>query len=511
MRKVGDGSVFRVWGSRAFVRDTSADKLSARAIPRVFLGFVPEAPEWQFYHPTSRRVLPSQDVTFDESVLFYRLFPYRSAPLPPPPLFLAPGSPPVDPLHPQGPAPSGVSLVDPPLLLCLLEGVEPGGAKSEGAESGGAEPEGAASSGATGVGGGGVTPQAGGPGGTVAVGPRVARTRGAGAAGTRGVWGAGAGDPIDPGAAGAGGSGAGGTKAGGAGVGGTGAGGPGVGRTGVGGAAGGGGVADDLGGTVQPRPYFVPLLQHVLGVPSSTSLITPLLCPPPDQSQLALQPASPVPAPSPYTEQSGDLTARREIASRPVSLVRTTSRVPRSRPTLVPGTHAMELRPSSVPMRVPLPTAPKFSHPEVPDPESDRTRAASPTVSRLLATASVPASPPFIGGECALGTNVLEDRQEDFECLAAAVPHFASMLLALEGDPEASDIPTLRSYAKAIVDPYSSQWQAAMDAEMASWKSIGTYVDEVPSLGANIVDGMWIFRVKRPPGSPPAFKAHYVA
>ncbi|CAI7782984.1 unnamed protein product, partial [Closterium sp. NIES-54] len=31
--EVGDASVFRVWGSRAFVRDTSADKLSARAIP----------------------------------------------------------------------------------------------------------------------------------------------------------------------------------------------------------------------------------------------------------------------------------------------------------------------------------------------------------------------------------------------------------------------------------------------------------------------------------------------
>ncbi|CAI7843798.1 unnamed protein product [Closterium sp. NIES-54] len=50
-----------------------------------------------------------------------------------------------------------------------------------------------------------------------------------------------------------------------------------------------------------------------------------------------------------------------------------------------------------------------------------------------------------------------------------------------------------------------------MDAEMASWKSTGTYVDEVPPPGANIVDGMWIFRVKRPPGSPPAFKARYVA
>ncbi|CAI7820234.1 unnamed protein product, partial [Closterium sp. NIES-54] len=90
--EVGDASRFRVWGSRAFVRDTSADKLSSRAVPCVFLGFVPDAPGWQFYHATSRRVLPSQDVTFDESVPYYRLFPYRTAPLPPPPLFLASGA-----------------------------------------------------------------------------------------------------------------------------------------------------------------------------------------------------------------------------------------------------------------------------------------------------------------------------------------------------------------------------------------------------------------------------------
>ncbi|CAI5458230.1 unnamed protein product [Closterium sp. Yama58-4] len=111
--EVGDASRFRVWGSRAFVRDTSADKLSSRAVPCVFLGFVPDAPGWQFYHATSRRVLSSQDVTFDESVPYYRLFPYRTAPLPPPPLFLAPGAAVLDPLPPQGAAPSGVSQVDP--------------------------------------------------------------------------------------------------------------------------------------------------------------------------------------------------------------------------------------------------------------------------------------------------------------------------------------------------------------------------------------------------------------
>ncbi|CAI7817628.1 unnamed protein product [Closterium sp. NIES-54] len=46
---------------------------------------------------------------------------------------------------------------------------------------------------------------------------------------------------------------------------------------------------------------------------------------------------------------------------------------------------------------------------------------------------------------------------------------------------------------------------------MASWKSTGTNVDAAPPSRANIVDGLWIFRVKRMPGSPPSFKAHYVA
>ncbi|CAI7852270.1 unnamed protein product [Closterium sp. NIES-54] len=71
-----------------------SDKLSSRAVPCVFLGFPPDAPGWQFYHPSSRRVLSSQDVTFDESVSYYRLFTYRTASPPPPPLFLAPGTPP---------------------------------------------------------------------------------------------------------------------------------------------------------------------------------------------------------------------------------------------------------------------------------------------------------------------------------------------------------------------------------------------------------------------------------
>ncbi|CAI7889045.1 unnamed protein product, partial [Closterium sp. NIES-54] len=228
--KVGDAYVFRVWGSRASVRDLSADKLSPRAVPCVFLGFPPDAPGWQFYHPTSRRVLSSQDVTFDESVPYYRLFPYRTAPLPPPPLFLAPGLPPVDPLPPQGPAPSGVSQVDvvEPVEVAIDSGAgsggaEPGGAESRGAEPGGAESEGAEPGGAEPGGAGSarvasrsassrrelLSPQelrewfarrwsraigAGGP--TVATGPKGARTSGTGAAGTGGAATAAGGGPA---------------------------------------------------------------------------------------------------------------------------------------------------------------------------------------------------------------------------------------------------------------------------------------------------------------------------
>ncbi|CAI7892549.1 unnamed protein product [Closterium sp. NIES-53] len=454
--EVGDASVFRVWGSRAFVCDTSVDKLSARAIPCVFLGFVPDAPGWQFYHPTSHRILPSKDVTFDESAPFYPLFPYRSAPPSPALLFLAPGPPPVDPLPLQGPAPLGVSQIDPLPCTAHVEvalgsgatrgsasevlhlsscdwgcgaggaecegagsggakpgveepggaepaGVEPGGAESVGAESGGAEPRGAASSGghvgalprlspqqlrewlvrrtrlrsgATGArgagdaraGGAGVTAGAGGTRGTAALGPRGNCTKVDGATATGGVGGAGAG---------------------GAGVGGTGAGGA--------GAAGAGAVDPGVGGargTMRPRPYFVPLLQQVLGVPSSTSLTPSLLCPPPDQSQSPLLLASPLPA------------------------------------TAI--THS-----------------------------SFESSTVSALVAELLDFAAA----------CRL----------DYATALVAKSASASPLSVGEGDMDAPDIPTPRSYAEVITGPYSSHGSPQATT------------------------------VKRPPGSPPAFKAHYVA
>ncbi|CAI7868745.1 unnamed protein product [Closterium sp. NIES-53] len=145
---------------------------------------------------------------------------------------------------------------------------------------------------------------------------------------------------------------------------------------------------------------------------------------------------------------------RREPESRhgsPVCAVCTGRRDPHPRPPPVPGTHIMTLRPSSVPPRVSLPPPPESSLPAVADLESDLSCASSPTVPCLLATVvtdpsfeSIAASalvaelvcfatacrleyttslvaesesdyPPSVGGEFALSTDVLEDRQEDFE------------------------------------------------------------------------------------------------
>ncbi|CAI7871070.1 unnamed protein product [Closterium sp. NIES-53] len=107
----------------------------------------------------------------------------------------------------------------------------------------------------------------------------------------------------------------------------------------------------------------------------------------------------------------------------------------------------MTLRPSTAPQRVPLPSPLASSLPVGPDPESDYLRAASPSITRFLATAvtdplfestaasalvtelvdfaaacrldhatslvaesaSVSVCPPSVGGECALSTDVLED------------------------------------------------------------------------------------------------------
>ncbi|CAI7898052.1 unnamed protein product [Closterium sp. NIES-53] len=224
-------------------------------------------------------------------------------------------------------------------------------------------------------------------------------------------------------------------------------------------------------------------LKQVLGLPPSPGPPPPSVCSQPVQSQLELRPASPLPTPSPYTGPTRGLAERREPASRPASPVRparSSGCSSRQRPPPVPGTHWMSLRLSTAPLRAPLPSPPESSLPALSDPESDSLRATSPTVARLLATVvtdpsfestaasalvaelvefaarcrldyavslvaeSASVCPPSVGGECALCTDVLEDTQEEFQCLAAASPDLVSVLLTPEGDPDALDIPACR-------------------------------------------------------------------
>ncbi|CAI7914880.1 unnamed protein product [Closterium sp. NIES-54] len=185
------------------------------------------------------------------------------------------------------------------------------------------------------------------------------------------------------------------------------------------------------------------------------------------------------------------------------------------------------LRRSPPPVSV-LPSPPPSSLPVSLTPISDYYRAVRPVISRVLATGvtdprfslssvstltatvadfaaascldystrvvpATPTRPLSVRGEFSLGCDVLEDRHSELEYLAAASPSLCAMLLSPEGDPDALDIPTPRTY------------------QLASWRSTCTYVDAVPPPRANVVDGMWFFKVKRPLGSPPVFKVRYVA
>ncbi|CAI7914910.1 unnamed protein product [Closterium sp. NIES-54] len=371
--KVGDASVFRVWGSRAFVRDTSVDKLSSRAIPCVFLGFPPDVSGWQFYHPTSRRIFPSQDVTFDDAS--------QVDPLP--------GNVPVevaiDSSAARGAASGGFAPGGAEPGGTKPEGAEPGGAESEGAESGGAEPQGNASTE-----------------GPAGASQRLFPRREPLSPQQLREWFA-QHTPLRSGAVGAGGSADGGTGAGGTGVRDPGAGGADAGGTGTrdpgvegAGAWGAGASGPGAGGTLQRRQFLFRRRRR--------------LCRHLTRSFTRFLRDSPLPAPSPYAEKTDSFT-----------------------------------------QRLPLPPPPASSLPVVLDPESDLARAVNPTVLRLLATVVTDPSfefaaasalvaefvefaaayrldyatslvancesycPPSVGGECGLGTDVLEDGQENFE------------------------------------------------------------------------------------------------
>ncbi|CAI7751119.1 unnamed protein product [Closterium sp. NIES-54] len=312
--KVGDVSAFRVWGSRAFVRDTTADNLSSHAVPCVFLGFPPDASGWQLYHPTLRRVLSSQDVTFDES----------------------------ESTQPERVEPGGA---------------EPRGAESGSAEPGGAEPTRAASGGPLGAAGAADAGVAGGAaGGTDAVGgpAGVGAAGGAGAADPGGVHTGGTKAAGAGGAAGAGAVTTGGASGAGA-AGGTGAGGAAGVVAGDPGAEGTSAVSAFSGGVARTQPYY----------PTS-----PLLGPSPYSGPTRGLTKRHEPESRPVSPDSHPASPVSRSAL-PIRTIRAYRRVSRPRPPPVPGTHSMTLRPSIAPQRVPLPSLSASSLLDGPDPESD--------------------------------------------------------------------------------------------------------------------------------------------
>ncbi|CAI7819355.1 unnamed protein product [Closterium sp. NIES-54] len=539
-RSPGVASRFRVWGCLALVCDTSADKISPRAVSCVFLGFPKDSSDYTFYHPPLHRFFDSRNILFDECVPYY----------PPPP----------------GPAPSGVSHATPPPSVAPQ--VQPPSSQSSsqpttdpaGASFCGEDPGGASSRGA-GVGAESVPMRGPGSGGAgVGAEPVTARDsslRGAGVSGavhggatTRGAPSAGPGEPgTDPVTSVGVGSGGGATGSLESGPGAT--------------------TAPDT--TPPPHPYptrhqarvrcareeqlhcsssrsscsssrsssssssssHLLLLSLVFG-PS----VSPLLLLPPPPSPPISGPPLPPPDPSPAV-----FPPPLPLLSPPLSHTWPSRGSPRARPSSpVPFTDLRTALFRSSPPRLSpsvLPSPPELALiASLSTPVTDYYRTYRPVLSHVLASlvtdpraslssvsaltaavtefastrcldyatslvAAPPTRPLAIGGESALGCDALEDRQFELEFLAAASPHLRAMLLAPEGDPDALDIPTPRTYAEAVSGPWASQWRAAMDSEMASYRSTSTYINEVPPLGANVVDGMWIFRVKRPPGSPP--------
>ncbi|CAI7811485.1 unnamed protein product [Closterium sp. NIES-54] len=432
-------------------------------------------------YQTRRSRTGSQDVTFDESVSYYKIRPHRGSETFSPPLFLTTEPPPIAPVAPppSRPAPSGVSHVTPrssPLqhpVLVVSGGA--GGAAAEGVCTGAAGACGADLGGAEGV--------------RVETTPEedttvsTQRPRPALPPGFPSVPKFPPRSPLRPVAA----------EPGGALVGGTGVPGGVIGR----GSDSGGAGAGDM-GTTTPTPRTVEQ-QRLRDLPDPAP--ARLVCGP--------LPSPPVP---PVESLASAPWTRRSPLGRAVS----------PEPDHADGPFHLVLR-SRIPPPPVLPQPPESSLTVFHDPFSDYLRASRPVISCVQFTlvthptaplSSVSALVTTVAGfasshrldyasHLVSGTvrfpstrvvpvfplAVLEDRQFELGFLAADVPHLCAMLLAPEGGSR----------------------RPSEEAEMASYRSTGTYVDAVPPPGTNVVSGMWLYKVKRPPGSPPVFKACYVA
>ncbi|CAI7787051.1 unnamed protein product [Closterium sp. NIES-54] len=369
----GVASDFCVLSCIALVRDTSADKLSARAIPYVFLGFPMDSSDYIFFHAPLHRFLDSFDVCLDEYVSYYTWYPCRGLPFSLPPLLL------LLPLRYTRPPLSSPQSPRQPLALPQQVGVDSQGVGVRGTSTGGASSEGA---GAEGTGARGAS-----------FGVTRAEGAGNGVASSRGF------------------------RAGDTSYGGAGAGGASSEETGAGGT--------DVAAPTPPPHHYLTSFQRL--------------------HQLEREDSTPI---------TDYYRATRLVETRILTCLVTDPRASSSSVSALTAT--------------------------VIDFAATRRRDYAISV--------VVARPLSVGGESALSCGVLEDKQFELEFLAAASPHLFVMLLAPEGDPDALDIPTPRTYREAVSGPCASQWITAMDSEMTSWRSTGTYIDAVPPSWANVVD-----------------------
>ncbi|CAI7917310.1 unnamed protein product [Closterium sp. NIES-54] len=446
-------SRFRVLGCLALVRDTSADKILPRSVPCVFLGFPEDSSDYTFYHPPLRRFFDSRDIRFDESVPYCVMYPCRGLPVPPPSLFLTSAPPLAPPVQPS-----------PPGLAVSAKSVFVRGPGSGGAGVG-AEPVTAGDSSLREAGVSGAVPWGATPGGAPSAGP--------GEPGT---------DPITSSGAGSGGGATGSLES----AAGVGARGEKVGAAAAGATAAGGAAAAAAGE----------------GAAAAAAAAAATAAAATSSSCLCCFPSSSAPLSPPL---SHTWPSRRSPRARPSSPVPFTdlrtalfcSSAPRSSPSVLPSPLELALTASLSTLvtgyyHTYRPVLSRVLASLVTDP-----RASLSSVTALIAAvtefastrcldyatslvAAAPTSPLAVRGESALGCDALEDRQFELEFLAATSPHLCAMLLALEGDPNALDILTPRTYAEVVSGPWASRWRAAMDSEMASYRSTGTYVDEAP-------------------------------
>ncbi|CAI7786052.1 unnamed protein product [Closterium sp. NIES-53] len=422
----GPASHFCVWGCLALVRDTSADKISLRAVSCVFLGFPEDSSDYTFHHPPLHRFFDSRDVRFDESAPYYVRYPCRGLPVPPAPLFLTSAPQPAPPVQPPPPGPA---LLDP-----------------AGADFCGEDPEGASSRGA-------------------GVGEESVPVRGLGSEGA----GVGA-ECVTAGDSSLREAGVSGAFPGGATIGGApsaGPGEPGTDPVTSGGAGSGGGATGSLesgpGATTAPDTTPPPTptrpgTRPVFAVPQEQPQQQPQQQQPPPPPVSGLQTLG-LPSPSPPSPPSPPVSGPPLPPPDPSPAV-----FPPPLPPLFPPlSHTWPLRrsprarPSSPVPFTDLRTAlfcsspPRLSLSVLPSPpELALTASLSTPVTdyypmhclSLSLVAAPPTSPLAITGESALGCDALEDRQFELEFLAAASPHLCAMVLAPEGDPDSLDIPT---------------------------------------------------------------------